>query len=90
MGLNWFFENVEQGIILEDDCVPNESFFPFCQELLERYRDDLRVMQISGTNYLFDKKKFKASYYFTKLNAGQLGAAPGIIFIRAWTLFLNS
>ena len=48
----WYFEQVEDGIILEDDCVPNLSFSPFCTELLERYRDDERVMQISGNNFL--------------------------------------
>lgn len=36
--IDWFFSHVEEGIILEDDCVPDQSFFPFCQELLERYR----------------------------------------------------
>ena len=39
----WFFEQVEEGIILEDDCLPNDSFFPFCSELLERFRDDNRI-----------------------------------------------
>lgn len=67
-GINWFFENVEEGIILEDDCLPNQSFFWFCQELLQRYRDDDRIMQISGNNYLFGKKTYEASYYFSKLN----------------------
>src|SRR6056297_619848 len=42
--IDWFFENVEQGIILEDDCLPSQSFFRFCEELLEKYKDDERVM----------------------------------------------
>lgn len=67
-GVDWFFDNVTEGIILEDDCVPTQSFFWFCQELLERYRDDERVMQISGSNYLFGKKVGESSYYFSKLN----------------------
>lgn len=64
--IDWFFENVEEGIILEDDCLPNQSFFWFCQELLEYYREDTRVMMISGDNFQFDKKRGKGSYYFSK------------------------
>lgn len=67
-GVNWFFDNIEEGIILEDDCLPNQSFFWFCQELLQRYRDDERIMQISGNNYLFGKRTYVESYYFSKLN----------------------
>lgn len=66
--LNWFFENVEEGIILEDDCLPDPTFFKFCKDLLEKYRDDQRVMQISGNNFLFDQYKIDASYYFSKIN----------------------
>jgi hypothetical protein len=66
--INWFFDQVEEGIILEDDCLPSQSFFWFCQELLEKYREDERIMQISGNNYLFGRKQFRASYYFSKLN----------------------
>ena len=50
--ITWFFEHVEQGIILEDDCLPDPSFFPYCEELLERYKDDTRIGHISGDNYL--------------------------------------
>ena len=46
----WFFSRVEQGIILEDDCVPHADFFQYCEELLSRYRDNHRVMGISGNN----------------------------------------
>jgi hypothetical protein len=48
--ITWFFENEEQGIILEDDCLPSQSFFWFCEELLEKYKDDERIMMISGYN----------------------------------------
>lgn len=48
--ITWFFEHVEEGIILEDDCLPDPSFFPFCAELLERYRHDERVFEIAGSN----------------------------------------
>lgn len=49
--IDWFFENVEEGIILEDDCLPSQSFFWFCQDLLEKYKYDNRIMQINGNNY---------------------------------------
>lgn len=46
--IDWFFENEEMGIILEDDCLPSQSFFWFCEELLDRYKDDLRIWHIGG------------------------------------------
>lgn len=67
-GIDWFFEHVEEGIILEDDCLPSQSFFWFCQEMLGRYRDDERIMQISGNNFLLGRKVFGSSYYFSRLN----------------------
>ena len=50
--ISWFFANEERGIILEDDIIPDPSFFGFCEELLERYRDDDRVFAISGCNFV--------------------------------------
>jgi len=64
--ITWFFENEEQGIILEDDCLPSQSFFWFCEELLIRYKNDLRVGQISGFNYGFKDKNLKYDYFFSK------------------------
>jgi len=64
-GLNWVFEQVEASIILEDDCLPDLTFFPFCQELLEKYRDDQRIMGITGNNYQFGRKRSDYSYYFS-------------------------
>lgn len=52
--INWLFENEEQGIILEDDCVMQSSFFPFVEELLNRYKDDERIGMIDGANYIKD------------------------------------
>lgn len=49
-GIDWFFSNEDFGIILEDDCLPSQSFFPFCSEMLEKYANDERIMSISGTN----------------------------------------
>jgi hypothetical protein len=46
----WFFEQEEQGIILEDDCLPDISFFPYCEQLLEKYKDDDSIISIGGTN----------------------------------------
>ena len=50
--ITWFFEHVEQGVILEDDIIPTHSFFPFCETLLQRYCDDERVFAISGCNFV--------------------------------------
>lgn len=65
--INWFFENEEMGIILEDDCLPIRSFFLFCHELLEKYRYDKRVMMIGGVNFISEKTEhFQHSYFFSK------------------------
>ena len=50
--ISWFFAHEERGIILEDDIIPDPSFFPFCSELLDRYQDDRRVFAISGCNFV--------------------------------------
>jgi hypothetical protein len=64
---DWFFEHEEEGIILEDDCLPSLSFFWFCEELLERYRNDSRVMHIGGNNFLNGwQKDNDYSYYFSR------------------------
>jgi hypothetical protein len=63
--IDWFFSNVEEGIILEDDCLPDPSFFSLCRELLERYRHDTRVFQISGTNLIGDFPVCQSSYFFS-------------------------
>lgn len=64
-GITWAFEQVDEAIILEDDCVPHPTFFRFCQELLERYRDDERVMHISGDNFQYGHRRTSYSYYFS-------------------------
>lgn len=65
-GLDWVFEQVEEAIILEDDCLPDPTFFRFCQEMLARYRDDQRIGMISGDNLQFGRRQNDESYYFTK------------------------
>jgi hypothetical protein len=66
-GLDWVFSLVEEAILLEDDCLPDLSFFPFCQELLERYRGDSRVSYISGDNLVAEDLNIQASYYFSRI-----------------------
>jgi len=80
----WFFEHEEEGIILEDDCLPSLSFFWFCEELLARYREDRRIMHIGGNNFLNGWQKDSAySYYFSK--SGHIwGWAT---WRRAWNMF---
>lgn len=64
-GLHWVFEQVEETIILEDDCLPDPSFFSFCAELLERYRNHHEVMMISGNNFSKKRLSIPDSYFFT-------------------------
>lgn len=63
-GITWFFENVERGIIMEDDCLPHPDFFGYCEELLERYKDNPLVQFINSTLY-HDRWKCEASYGFS-------------------------
>lgn len=68
-GLIWAFSHVERAIVLEADCLPHASFYPFCEELLERYKDDERVMHIGGNFFQQRNRKFHCnnSYYFSIL-----------------------
>jgi len=63
--ISWFFEQVAEGIILEDDCFPDVSFFPFCQELLSKYRNTDQVKLIGGNNFQDGKRRGSGSYYFS-------------------------
>jgi hypothetical protein len=65
-GLAWVFQSVEEAIILEDDCLPDRTFFPYCQQLLQRYRDDERIAVISGDNFQSGVRRTPYSYYFSK------------------------
>ncbi|BAY11967.1 glycosyltransferase family A protein [Calothrix sp. NIES-2098] len=64
-GLNWAFKQVEEAIILEYDCLPHPTFFPYCEELLDKYRHDQRIMTISGNNFQFGRRRTEDSYYFS-------------------------
>jgi hypothetical protein len=68
-GITWVFEHVDRAIILEHDCLPHPDFFRFCTELLERYKDDERIMHISGNFFQQHNKDFKSteSYYFSQI-----------------------
>ena len=66
--INWFFSQEKQGIILEDDCVANPDFFPFCENLLNRYVDDKRITSITGNNFQNNHWRGDSSYYFSKYN----------------------
>ena len=66
-GLDWVFANVPEAIILEDDCLPDPTFFPYCEQLLERYRDDERVHMISGSNPIGARGAY--SYHFSRCYA---------------------
>jgi len=65
-GLSWAFNQVESGIILEDDCVPDPSFFNYSQQLLERYESDNRIMTIAGNNFQKKRQRGNHNYYYSR------------------------
>lgn len=69
--ISWFFEHEEEGIILEDDILPSPDFFLFCEEMLERYRDNGQILSISGWNYFYHgvSTDYKYSYYFSRFSS---------------------
>jgi hypothetical protein len=88
-GISWVFEQVEEAIILEHDCLPHPTFFRFCEELLEKYRNEPRIMNISAgnkdnfLNFLFGSKLSGYSYYFSRY-FGTWGWAS---WRRAWQYY---
>ncbi|TGE25093.1 nucleotide-diphospho-sugar transferase [Hymenobacter aquaticus] len=85
--ITWFFSQEEEGIILEDDCVPSPDFFRFCAELLTRYRHEARVLHIGGNNFGSEARQPLApgaeSYYFS----GQVNSWGWATWRRAWRLY---
>jgi hypothetical protein len=81
--ISWFFEHEEEGIILEDDVVPSPTFFPFCDELLERYRHDAGIMHISADYFAGTDLEHPTSYVFSRY-AHIWGWAS---WRRAWALY---
>ena len=82
-GIRWVFSQVEEAIVFEDDCIPDTTFFPFCESLLERYRHDTRVMMISGGNYLQRWKDDRQSYHFSRFGSTYGWAT----WRRAWMFY---
>jgi len=82
-GLNWVFEKEEQAIIVEDDCVPEISFFQYCQEMLEHYKDDERIMMVSGNNPYSTNYRSEEDYFFSKV----LFIWGWATWRRAWKLY---
>jgi len=66
-GLNWAFAQVEEAIILEDDVLPDVSFFRFCEEMLARFRDDTRISMITGFNIVQNHFDLNWSYFYSQL-----------------------
>ena len=81
--IDWFFTEVEEGVILEDDVLPNQDFFWYCEELLARYRFDQRVGSISGNCFLPQETSLQESYCFSA-NPHSWGWAT---WRRAWSCY---
>lgn len=82
-GLSWVFEQVEEALIIEDDCLPHADFFPFCEEMLARYREDERVAMVCGSNFAHGRRFTADSYYF-----GHYGHIWGwATWRRAWAAY---
>ena len=84
-GIDWFFENVEMGIIMEDDCLPSDTLMAFEAELLEKYKDDERISLITGTNALSKWRSYKYDYIFAKTGGMTMGSWAS--WRRAWKHF---
>lgn len=84
-GITWFFENVEQGIVMEDDCLPSPTLIAFEAELLEKYKDDERISLITGTNALSRWRSYKYDYIFSKTGGMTMGSWAS--WRRAWKHF---
>lgn len=81
--ISWFFSFVDEGIILEDDTLPDESFFYFCRDMLHRYRHDTRIWQISGSNLFQEASSDQATYFFSGLGCTWAWAT----WRRCWSQF---
>jgi len=82
-GLNWVFRHVEEAIILEDDCLPTESFMGYARELLDRYRDDTRIGSVCGSLSVPRIPAIDGDYFFSRYNLFTGWAT----WRRAWRLY---
>lgn len=81
--IDWFFREQEMGIILEDDCLPDITFFYYCENLLHKYKDDYRVMHVSGCNLISERRFGNDSFFFTNVTHVWGWAT----WKRAWSLY---
>lgn len=84
-GISWFFENVTQGIVFEDDCLPSLTLFRFYEDLLNQYKDDERISLITGTNALSRWRSYRRDYIFVKSGGMTMGCWAS--WRRAWKMF---
>jgi hypothetical protein len=82
-GFSWVFSQVDTAIFLDDDCVPDPTFFPFCEVMLDHYREDTRVMMITGSNYLGTWKADTQDYHFSNFGSPWGWAS----WKRAWSFY---
>jgi hypothetical protein len=82
-GLDWVFSKVDRAIILEDDLVIDKSFYDFCENTLEKYKNDSKIISISGNNFLFGRHKIKYSYFFSR----HIYSWGWATWRRAWKLY---
>lgn len=81
--VNWFFDNEESGIIIDENCVPKESFFYFCAELLKKYKNNQHIGCIIGLNLKKGQQVTQSSYYFSKYN----NCLAWATWKKSWDLF---
>src|SRR4029077_15588360 len=82
-GIDWVFDQCSEAIILEDDCLPGSSFFTFCTAMLHRYREDHRVMHVSGDNFQDGNQRGSGSYFFSRYSLSWGWAT----WKRAWRFY---
>lgn len=82
-GLDWVFSKVDRAIILEDDLIIDKSFYIFCEKMLEKYKDDSKIISVSGNNFLFGKRNIKDSYFFSR----HIYSWGWATWRRAWKLY---
>jgi hypothetical protein len=82
-GLDWVFDQCSEAIVLEDDCLPGSSFFTFCTAMLHRYRDDSRVMHVSGDNFQDGNRRGSGTYFFSRYSLSWGWAT----WKRAWRFY---
>jgi hypothetical protein len=82
--ISWFFENVNEGLIFEDDCLPHHEFFLFSEKLLDSYRNNNSISFIAGSNFQNGRQRGDGSYYFS---AGHHGTWGWATWKRSWCDF---